>query len=189
MPEPGSILSDPLIDDQPALIVVTGIMAAGKSTVARLLAQRFARGVHIEADVLQHMIVSGGEWPGEPGEPGAEVARQLRLRLKNLCLLGISFFEAGFTVVLDDIILGDRWLHLQEDLQGVPFSLIVLAPRVDVVAQQRDTSRSKAPQGQAWAAYLDHALRTTMAGVGLWIDTSEQTPEETVDQILRGQSR
>ncbi len=111
---------------------------------------------------------------------------QLRLRLKNLCLLGTSFFEAGFTVVLDDIILGDRWLHLQEDLQGVPFSLVVLAPRVDVVAQKRDTSRSKLPQGQAWAAYLDHALRTTMAGVGLWIDTSKETPEETVEHILGG---
>ena len=96
---------------QPSLIVITGIMAAGKSTIARLLAQRFPRGVHIEADVLQHMIVSGGAWVSQnsPDNPQGEVERQLRLRLKNMCLLGKSFFEAGFTVVLDDIILGDRW--------------------------------------------------------------------------------
>ena len=50
----------------PRIIVVTGIQAAGKSTVARMLAQRFGRGVHIEADVLQQMIVSGGEWITEP---------------------------------------------------------------------------------------------------------------------------
>ncbi|MBV9230552.1 MAG: zeta toxin family protein [Chloroflexi bacterium] len=170
--------------DRPAIIVVTGIMAAGKSTIARLLAQRFARGVHIEADVLQQMIVSGGEWAKEPGEPGAEAARQLRLRLKNMCLLATSFFGAGFSVVLDDIIIGDRWQHLQEDLQGVPFSLVVLAPRVDVVAGQRDISRSKRPLGEAWAIYLDQVLRTTMAGNGLWIDNSDQMPDETVDQIL-----
>lgn len=170
---------------KPALIVVTGIMAAGKSTIARLLAQRFSRGVHIEADVLQRMIVSGGIWVSQPGEPEGEAAQQLDLRLKNLCLLGRSFFEAGFTVVLDDILMGERWQQLQEMLHDLPFSLVVLAPQVEVVASQRDRNRAKAPQGHAWATYLDHALRSTMAGAGFWIDTSEQTPEETVALILQ----
>ncbi len=170
---------------QPSLLVVTGIMAAGKSTVARLLAQGFARGVHVEADALQQMIVSGGVWVGEPGEPGEEAARQLHLRLKNMCLLGRSFFAAGFSVVLDDIILGDRWHELQEELDGLPYSLVVLAPSIDVVAEQRDLERSKAAQGRDWAAYLDQALRATMAGYGIWIDNSQQTPEETVEEIRR----
>ncbi len=181
----GTVMSRSLHDDVPMFIVVTGIMAAGKSTIAHLLAQRFVRGVHVEADVLQRMIVSGAEWVSQPGDPGGEAAQQLRLRLKNMCLLGKSFFEAGFTVVLDDIIMGDRWHQLQEELYGFPFSLVVLAPHVDVVAQQRDINRQKDPQGHTWAAYLDHALRTTMAGIGLWIDSSGQTPEETVEEILQ----
>ena len=37
--------SGSLRNHQPTLIVVTGIMAAGKSTIAHLLAQRFERGV------------------------------------------------------------------------------------------------------------------------------------------------
>jgi len=185
LPGPSSGLSRSLIDNQPTLIVVTGIMAAGKSTIARLLAQRFARGVHVPADMLQQMIVSGGEWVKEPGEPSGEEAQQLRLRLKHMCLLGRSFLEAGFTVVLDDIILGERWQHLQADLQGVPFSLIVLAPRVDVVAKLRDPGRAMPLIGEEWAKYLDHVLRTTMDGCGFWIDNSEQTPEETVHQILQ----
>jgi predicted kinase len=174
-----------LSDHKPALIVVTGIMAAGKSTIARLLAEHFARGVHIEADALQRMIVSGGVWVGQPGEPEGEAAQQLDLRLKNLCLLGRSFFEAGFTVVLDDIIMGERWRQLREELHDLPFFLVILAPSVEVVASQRDRNRAKAPQGHAWAIYLDHALRSTMAGIGFWIDTSEQTPEETVELILQ----
>src|SRR5437588_9700101 len=182
--QPGVQSARSLRNYQPALIVVTGIMAAGKSTIAHLLAQRFERGVHVEADVLQRMIVSGGAWVSQPGEPLGEAAQQLRLRLKNMCLLARSFFEAGFTVVLDDIILGDRWQHLQEELHGLSFSLVVLAPHVDIVARQRDVNRLKGPQGHAWAAYLDHALHTTMAGIGLWLDTSEQTPTETVEQIL-----
>jgi hypothetical protein len=169
---------------RPAIVVVTGIQAAGKSTISRLLAMRFARAAYIEADALQRMIVSGGEWIGEPGEPQGEVARQLRLRLKHMCLLGISFYEASFTAVLDDIILGERWQHLQEDLRGYPFSLVALAPHVEAVLT-RDNARSKSPLGAAWATYLDHILRTSMAGIGLWVDSSHQAPEETVAEILR----
>lgn len=171
------------MSSRPAIIVVTGIQAAGKSTVARLLAHRFVGAAHVEADVLQRMIVSGGEWVSEPGEPTGEAARQLRLRLRNTCLLGISFYKAGFTAVLDDIILGERWQQLQAELDGVPFSLVVLAPRVEIVAE-RDTGRMKHPLAEEWARYLDNILRITMTGVGLWIDNSDQTSEETVDEIL-----
>jgi hypothetical protein len=167
------------------IIVVSGIQAAGKSTVARLLAQRFARGVHVEADVLQHLIVSGSQGVQEPGMPTGEAARQYRLRLKHMCLLGRSFWEAGFSVVLDDIIMGETWPYVQSQLQGIPCTLIVLAPRVQVVAELRDKSRVKRPLGEAWAIYLDQVLRTTMQGIGHWIDTSEQSPAETVDHILR----
>lgn len=169
----------------PDIIVITGIQAAGKSTVARLLAQRFERGVHIEADALQQMIVAGGEWASEPGVMTAGAERQLRLRLRNSCLLAKSFFEAGFTVVIDDIIIGERWEHLKSDLDGLPFELIVLTPSAETVAEQRDAGRGKRVLGEKWARYLDGALRATMGDVGIWIDNSNQAPEETVDEIVR----
>jgi chloramphenicol 3-O-phosphotransferase len=173
-----------LLPARSEVIVITGIQAAGKSTVARLLAGRFARGVHVEGDALQHMIVSGAAGVREPGDPEGEAARQYRLRLQHMCLLGRSFSEAGFAVVLDDIVMGESWTAVREWLEGLATVLIVLAPRVDVVAQVRDRTRAKRPLGEAWAVYLDRALRETMADVGYWIDTSEQTPDETVDQIL-----
>ena len=108
----------------PRIIIVTGIQAAGKSTVARLLAQRFERAVHIEADLLYEMIVTGRVLPKEPGVMPPEAESQLRLRLRNACLLARSFHESGFSVVIDEIIIGERYDHLKEDLAGLPFALV-----------------------------------------------------------------
>ncbi|MGE0539887.1 MAG: AAA family ATPase [Dehalococcoidia bacterium] len=170
--------------DHHAIIVITGIQAAGKSTVARLLAERFPRGVHIEADALQRMIVAGADWVDQPGPPHGEAERQLRLRLTHMALLARSFFDAGFTVVLDDIILGDRYHHLVAGLHGYPFSLIVLAPVLATV-RQRDRDRPKRTLGDAWASYLDTELHATMRDTGIWIDNTNQTPDETVNAIIR----
>src|SRR5829696_4834971 len=157
-----------------AIVAVTGVQAAGKSTVARRLAARFGRGVHVEADALQRMIVAGAVSVTEPGEPAGEAAQQLRLRLRNMCLLGASFYEAGFSVVLDDIIIGERWAQLQEDLAGYPVTFVVLAPSVEAVIE-RDRARGRRTLAEGWARYLDGELRRTMRGVGLWIDSTGQT--------------
>jgi len=45
----------------PAIYLITGPMAAGKSTVARLLASRFERGVYLEGDLFRRSIVAGRE--------------------------------------------------------------------------------------------------------------------------------
>jgi chloramphenicol 3-O-phosphotransferase len=101
-----------------------------------------------------------------------------------MCLLGASFYEAGFSVVLDDIIIGERWAQLQEDLAGYPVTLVVLAPSVEAVIE-RDRARGKRTLGEDWARYLDGELRRTMRGVGLWIDSTGQTADETVEAIVR----
>jgi len=106
--------------------------------------------------------------------------------LHNACLPARSFFEARFTPVIDDIVIGDRWEHLKADLDGVRFTRVVLAPSPDLVATERDVGRGKRVLGEKWARYLDGALRGTMASAGIWIDNSGQTPGETVDEVIRG---
>lgn len=176
-----------------AIYLVSGIPGAGKTTVSRLLAQRFERGVHVESDDLQKMIVAGGFWPdGQPSFAGGanvdwgteeEGQRQLRLRCRNACLLADSFFAAGFTPVVDDVIIGERLQHFLDDLRSQPVLFVLLTPRLDVVSQ-RDASRPDKHVFHKWS-YLDEAMRNETPRTGLWLDSSEMTPEETVDEILR----
>ncbi len=171
----------------PEIIVITGVQGAGKSTVGPILARRSKRGAYIDADVLQKMVESGQTWVTDTSAPGQtladEAALQLRLRLHNACLLARSFCDAGFTAVIGDIILGERWEHLREELAGLPFRVVVLAPPVDTVIQ-RDAARSYTV-GSEWGRHLDRELRATMTGIGIWLDSAGQTPDETVDEIMR----
>lgn len=51
------------------MVFVTGIMAAGKSTVCQKLAARFSPGVHLRGDNFRKMIVNGGvDMSADPDE-------------------------------------------------------------------------------------------------------------------------
>lgn len=168
--------------------MISGTQGAGKTTVASLLARRFERGVHVSADALQKMIVSGARWP-EAGQTdanardvGGEAGRQLRLRLRNMCLLGRSFYDAGFTAVLDDIVVGERIGQLREDLAGQEFMFTMLTPSIEAV---RDRERERGTELWREWEWLTRDILAADDRPGLWLDTSAQTPEQTADEILR----
>lgn len=167
-------------DPRVGILVISGMQGAGKSTVARLLAERFARGAWISADALQKMIVAGGEWP-VGREPAGEDLAQLRLRLRNACLLAESFVAAGFAAVIDDIVIGSRVDDLLQDLAGRELHFVMLTPRLEVVKQRE---RGRGTQLWKTAAWMDEEIRQRTRRIGLWLDSSEQTAEQTTDEIL-----
>ena len=55
-------------------MLVTGIQAAGKSTVGRILAERFERGAFVEGDLMWKLIVSGRVDMTPDLDPGSHTA-------------------------------------------------------------------------------------------------------------------
>ena len=164
------------------VLVVTGIMAAGKSTVADLLARRWERGVHLRGDVFRRMIVTG-QAPITP-ELSPEATAQLDLRYRLAAHAAEEYAGAGFAVVLQDVLLGPALPALLDRIRVRPLHLVVLAPDPEVVAR-REAGRAKTGYGDGWTpAVLDAALRDGTPRLGLWLDTSAQTPDQTVETIL-----
>ncbi|MFG1738351.1 AAA family ATPase [Micromonospora chalcea] len=165
----------------PAVVLISGIMAAGKSTVAEGLVRRLPRAVHLRGDVFRRMIVSGRA--DMTAEPTDEALRQLRLRYDLAASTADRYAAAGFTVVLQDVVLGADLPAMIGRIRHRPLAVVVLAPRAEVVAA-RERDRPKTGYGTWPVADLDAGFRADTPQIGLWLDTSDQTPEETVTEIL-----
>ena len=161
--------------------MISGLPGAGKTTTARLLAGRLGSAAHVEADQLQDMVVAGGVWPDGRKDMSAEARRQLRLRLANACLLARSFRQAGFSAVVDDIVIGPRLDDLVEDLAGVSFGFVMLVPDYEIVHRRWVDMASPFAETFGW---IDEEIRHHTRRLGLWLDTSGWDAEQTVTAIM-----
>ncbi len=175
----------------PKVVLVTGMQAAGKSTIAPLLACRLGPpAATLDGDVFYRGVVAGAEIMTP--DPSAEAVRQLQLRYDASALIAQHYADAGFDFVCSDNIFEDdveRWFDRLHDVD--PY-LVMLTPSVEAVVRRelarggtnayRDwqgSSGSITDAVRAFQTYVDNTPRR-----GLWLDTTDQTPEESVDAIL-----
>lgn len=165
--------------------LVTGAQAAGKSTVADLLARSFASGVHVRGGAFARWAVRG--WTPFDGADPAAVRACLDLRYGLSAQAARAYAAAGFTCVVQDNVYGPDvpdWLRAV----GGPVHLVVLRPSVAALVE-RDAARfaatGKVAYGPAFTpADNDAHLGRTDARLGLWLDTTDQTPAQTVAAVL-----
>lgn len=168
------------------VFVITGQLAAGKSTVARALLDRFAFGYHVDVDALREMVTSGLASPLAWTE---ETSRQFRLAVDGAAALGRIYSDAGFAVVIEG---GLDPAMIDPALEAADLSartvVVVLHPRLDVALQRNRTRATK--------SFDTTVLEEVMRGLdselaaeprpGDWpvIDNSDEPVEATVDRIL-----
>ncbi len=169
-----------------SVTLITGAMAAGKSTVAQALAERSARSVHVRGDLFRRMVVAGRA--EMTAEPSPEAIAQLHLRYDLGVQTSLRYAREGFDVVYQDIIMGDDLLRVVDALGAALRQLVVLCPSAEVLAA-REAARPKSGYGDGWDPYaFDRELREHTPHIGLWLDSSTLTVEQTVDRILAARS-
>lgn len=173
-------------------LLITGTPGAGKTTVSRLVAERLPRAAQVDGDVFGIMLVSGranmldedGRWNPDP-----EGQRQLRLRMVNLCSVADNFAEAGITPVADSVVETREELRfIAGRLRARPLMLVVLCPPLEV-ARHRNATRDVETRVDYDFAPLARNQRRELGDVGWWLDSGEQTAEETADLIVAEAAR
>ncbi len=115
--------------------------------------------------------------------PSEEAIHQLHLRYKLTADVAKSYFEDGFSVVIQDNYYGNELNRMLSYLQDYPVEVIVLCPNVEVIIE-RELHRGKTGYVGFTVEALYNTFMQTTPKIGFWLDNSKQTPQQTVETIL-----
>ena len=164
------------------IILISGPAGAGKSTVSRLLSKTFGKCALIEVDLIRQMIKQGNISPFAENGVGDG---QLRLGVMNACSLAKNFAQAGFHVIVDDVVSETKRLDLYfEQLSGLDLRVFLLLPNEETM-RKRDLQRAEGSQMKESATVLHKRFQKLLDSEKRWtvIDSSDHTAEETVQAI------
>ena len=157
-------------------------MAAGKSTTAEALALKLDKCVHLRGDVFRRMISSGREEMS--AAPSEEAVRQLHLRYRLTAEAAKTYFDGGFSVVVQDNYYGEALPRMLRLLQGYPVEAVVLCPSLAAVKEREEKRAKTGYTGFSPEALYDAFLAETPR-VGFWLDNTSLSPAQAADARLR----
>lgn len=111
------------------------------------------------------------------------------MRYRIAASVAEQYEQAGFTVVLQDIAIGEHLTYLVNEIHSQSLRVVVLAPSADTVVErdlERQHQRGKIAYRPADETIqeLDHTLRNATPRIGRWIDSSNLNLEQTVAMVI-----
>lgn len=155
------------------ILLLNGTINSGKSTISQLLQEQLPNTAVVEIDSLRAFV----SWmPLEQAIP---------LNLKNAVSVINNFVAEGLNVIVPYPLSQQNYDFLMEHLEADPARIhaITLSPRLETVLQDRGNRPLTEWETQRIQHHYQSGMNTP--AFGQIIDNSEQTPQETVQQILQ----
>ncbi len=117
------------------LVIISGPPHAGKSATAVALCQRYDRMLHIDVGALRDFLRMGRLRPWDESPAGQA---QRKLLIASACDMARRFLDAGYGVVIDDVVAPDALPIYQEALVScpAPTHFVVLLPTLAVILER-----------------------------------------------------
>jgi chloramphenicol 3-O-phosphotransferase len=156
------------------IVILSGPPGAGKSATAGALCDRYDRMLHIDMSKLRGFLRMGLLRPWDTSEEGKA---QQQLFIEAACGMATQFLDAGYGVVIDDVITPDQLSAYQRELAvDAAVHFVVLLPDIKVVRERAGHGRAERLNAlyERFAGWTDVAV----------VEPGDLAPELVADRVM-----
>ena len=148
------------------IIFINGSINSGKSTVAKILAEKIKRPAVVEIDKLSEFI----DW--------MPIEEKIAINLENAVLVIKSFIRGGFNIIVPYPLSQNNYDYLRNELKNCDrIFTFTLNPKLETVVKNR--GKRKLITWEKERIRHHNAMGINRPSFGEIIDNTNQTPEET----------